>query len=208
MALGETTSCTLTDQGVECWGSNQYAQYGNRDLTGSGSPQIGIPAGDANLTGLSAGGQRLFCGMNNQSWTCWGQFDEESNGFDAQGNPGQFGGYTQEPMTNPAGNPTLHLIATDQYGACIVYGEDANNKSVGCAGVNRFGLIDVSGQRNDNQFTNWVETHRDVGDITSLALHSGTGCLIANGELKCWGNGEAFRTGSINLTTYFGTNLE
>ena len=58
LALGVTTSCALTDLGVECWGANDFNQFGDGGPGGE-TPRLSIrpPLVDH----LSAGGSRLFC---------------------------------------------------------------------------------------------------------------------------------------------------
>ena len=124
LALGVTTSCALTDLGVECWGANDH-------LATEAVHRI------RPVDHLSAGGSRLFCssGRDNAPWalSCWNE-----DGGDVGGVPGARSP-TPTPIFPPLDMTPIGLIASDALGTCGVYGRNGDQQCVLCLGANRFG---------------------------------------------------------------------
>ena len=93
-------------------------------------------------------------------------------------------------------------IVSDAYGTCGVYGRNGPRQGIACLGGNTFGQLNPSEPWRDT-FTGLRSTHANVGQITALAMNEGTGCLIVDGTIKCWGEGRWFKTGSSNVVRLF-----
>ena len=130
---------------------------------------------------------------------CWGTFDYGSNNWvtndDIQAN------YSPTVVTSTNDGDVydnIDHLATDGATSCFVHG--GNN--IACFGGNEFGTHDPTVNSSGWQGVRTVHTELS-GQVSALAMHSGTACMVMDGQVYCWGNGANDRTASSHPTAFF-----
>jgi hypothetical protein len=79
------------------------------------------------------------------------------------------------------------------------------SQDIGCLGFNEWGLVSPELGANQGDAFGFTPTHTDVGNVTSLDVHSGTGCLVAGQppQISCWGKSADFRTATSQPAEFF-----
>ena len=130
---------------------------------------------------------------------CWGTFDYGSNNWVT--NDGEQENHIDRLVTGTNDENTyanIDHLATDHATSCFVHG--GNN--IACFGGNEFGVHDPTVNSSGWQSVRTV--HPELrGQVSALAMHSGTACMVMDGQVYCWGNGANDRTASSHPTAFF-----
>ena len=146
---------------------------------------------------LEAAHQTGTCGLKSSGelW-CWGSLDNSGQIFTASA--------PERLDTNNADQP-YHLLAAADRNVCMAYGPDGS-QDIGCLGFNEWGLVSPELGANQMNAFGFTPTHTDVGNVTSLDVHRGTGCFVAGGQspqISCWGKSADFRTATRQPAEFF-----
>jgi alpha-tubulin suppressor-like RCC1 family protein len=187
VALNEDYSCALRVDGtVSCWGNNQVGQLGNHGTSANGISQVVITASGSSgpfstLSGATqvAAGTQHACAMTPSGAYCWGQ---ASGGFADEGGI----------LTRNVG---YHVAAFDG-GTSLTAGEDLTcylKAGVGyCSGNNDKGQL---GQGTTGASPNTPLPLPTLNAPTQIAAYYQHVCAVANGNVLCWGAGDAGQIG-------------
>ena len=179
VAAGGEFTCALVDGGVQCWGANMAGQLGDNSTTPSKNP---VSVSNLNgVTALAVGGQHA-CAVTGGGVQCWG--DNSS---------GQLGDTTTAAHRIPAAVSGLSSGVTSVAAAgstsCAIV-----NSQLACWGSNANGQF-MTGTT--NAMVTMPETNATLSGVTSVAVGtSGHVCAVANGGVKCGGNGGAGQLGN------------
>ena len=198
LALGDESTCAQIASGVVCWGANTVGQFGGNDTFDNGV----LPVMGTNIRTLSplGAGPKHYCATDSESpgVFCWGLFDADDNAWNINGGGMLSRSPTLVTNTNALDYRRIDHVATDQATACFVH----SDTNIACFGGNQYGVHDPS-----QQSTGWQDvdtTHTGLrSTVDKISMHSGTACLVMNGEVHCWGNSNNFRTATSNPVEYF-----
>ena len=197
LALGETHSCALMDNGtVKCWGRNIHGQLGDGTKTKRPIPKrINIDE-ENTVTQLALGYWHTCALLDNGKVKCWG--------YNLHGQIGD--GSTTERRNPTAINVddgrAVTQLALGYFHSCALL----DNGAIKCWGQNDYG------QLGDGSTTTRLNpTVINVGDgraVTQLALGDYHSCaLLDNGMAKCWGRNDFGQLGDGSITNHINASL-
>ncbi len=176
------TCALLISGGVKCWGSNQYNQLGNGEMSESEVTPVDVVGLSSGVQAIAAGAVHTCAVLTSGDVKCWGN-----------NSSGQLGnGETSEVEATPVDVVGLSSDVQDiAAGGSYTYGSHT------CAlmtsgGMKCWGLND-DGQLGDGVISYYETTpvdvvglSSDVQDIETGAFH--TCAVLTSGGLKCWGD--------------------
>ena len=194
-AGGSNHTCAVASGLGYCWGYNSAGQLGVGNTTATQVPTAVVTwaTGSGTLTQISAGNGST-CATANARAYCWGN-----------GTSGQIGDNAYVNRTSPAavstagvlGSKTVTQAAAGQAYACALadglpycWGNDANGKLGNGTGV---GNTPVPGAV--------VATNFSGKTITRLVAGRVSACVLASGEMWCWGYNSNGQLGTGNTTS-------
>jgi len=203
IAAGGKHTCARLDTGaVRCWGSAQQGRLGYANLVDIGDNEPAGAAGDVDLGGpatqLSARTAHT-CAIVAGNVRCWGAASRDRLGY---GGATIVIGDNEAPSTRPAielGGTAERVVAGGNHACALLTGGN-----VVCWGSNAAG-------QNGNPTREAIgddETPGAAGPIalggTAVELAAGfdhTCARLADGAVRCWGNGTSGRLGYGNTTS-------
>ena len=208
-----THTCALLDNGtVKCWGKNDYGQLGLGDTEtrgrhtgqmGDSLPTVDLGTGRS-ATAITTGNVHTCALLDNDTVKCWGFGDFLGQGIshnpdstDLGDEPGEMG--DNLPTVDLGPGRTATAITSSNWHTCALL----DNGTVKCWGWNtkgQLGLGDTEfrgskpGEMGDNLPTIDLGTGRTATAITAGEQHH-TCALLDNGQVRCWGRGQAGQLG-------------
>jgi len=177
VGTGEDHTCVLTSSGdVKCWGSNYMGQLGNGTTTGNFRP-VDVIGFSHDVISLSVGGAHSCALTNHGVAKCWG-----GNSYGELGDGTTISQNTPVTVTNL--NEGIDSLTVGSNHTCAV----SNGGSVKCWGHNGHGQLGI-GIAVDSISTPTDVINLDSGVEVVVADLVHTCALLANGGMKCWGNG-------------------
>lgn len=171
---GDLHTCALLGNGtVECWGDNQFGELGNGTNIGSDTP---VPvSGLSGATAITARGHHSCALLADGTVRCWGY-----NATGQLGNSSNIDSNIPVPVSGLSG-ATAISGGLDETCALLADG------SLECWGGNSSGQLGNGGNADSNTPTTVslppgiIATAISAGDDHACAL-------IADGEVRCWGD--------------------
>lgn len=181
VSTGSDATCAVANQELYCWGNNGDGEaLVPTEGNDSGDATITTPRKVEGLTDVSAvahdGG--TTCAVSDGKVYCWG--DKSS--------------WVQSTETKPVrmdGSEYVSDITMANGTVCT-----GGAASVQCWGTNTDG--EAGGSNTDSVATpSWVgyEVWDDFATIAAIDTNLGTTCVVADGEVYCWGNNSAGQLG-------------
>ncbi len=173
VAGGYSHHCALVNGGVQCWGKNLNGQIGDNTTTNRKVP--------TQVVGLTAGVQAVFafgnisCAMINGGAQCWGE--------NAGGQLGDNSTVERHVPVQVIGLATgVQSIAPAQIQSCALV-----NGGAKCWGDNGYGELG----NNSTAASSLVPVNVTglTSGVQSVISGKTFSCAIANGGVKCWGDG-------------------
>lgn len=198
ISAGLDHSCAVADGKAYCWGRNNYGQLGDNSTNNSSVPVEVISSGlytDAlsgkTVTRVSAGAGTT-CAIADGAVFCWGQ-----------GSGGKLGAGFTSNSYYPVAVSTAGVMAGKVISQMSALGSPCafSSGEVFCWGANSFGQLG-NGSTTQSSVPVAITTSGVLSGKTVTQVSSGgsNGCVIASGQLYCWGNGAAGRLGTGSLT--------
>ncbi|MBX3325318.1 MAG: hypothetical protein U0223_01765 [Nitrospira sp.] len=168
VAAGATTCARLLDGTVECWGSNEWGQFGNGTTTNSSVP---VPVfGITTATAISIGGYHSCAHLQDNTLLCWGRNHNGELGNEST--PGS-------ALVQVRGIKGSSVAAGGHHSCAVL--EDS---TVRCWGYNELGQL---GNGTTDNSSNPVAV-TGITTATTVAAAGGHSCArLANQTVKCWG---------------------
>ena len=176
LAAGEDFGCAIVDQGVMCWGSNEFGQIGNPqfgDVTTATAVATLEPNTNAGVTAITAGAHHA-CAVVKGGVKCWGK-----NTY------GQLGVYPLTNRTAPVAPVSQNLgataVAAGRSHTCAIV-----NGAVWCWGNN-----DSYQLGDDTTNSTFVPVITLAAGAKATAITAGdyhTCAIVGSGSLDCWGS--------------------
>lgn len=180
---GHQHTCAQTsNNGIKCWGYNQYGQLG-----AATTPNLGVPT---NVTALSENIKTISTGYDHtcvlttsNSVNCWGR-----NEFGQLGDGSTL--HQHSPVSITLALPPINAIAMGKNHTCVL----TNAGSVKCWGKNELGQLGDGTMVNRAAPTDVTGLSANVSAITAGDHHT---CAVTNaGGVKCWGKNEFGQLGN------------
>ena len=180
IASTSNTTCSVVEESLYCWGSNDYGQVGDGGETAKSSP-VKVPGLTA-VTAVSIGSYiaqndkfpTTTCAVADGDVHCWG-----ANRY------GQVGDGSTEGRSTPVkvpGLPKATGVINANASTCAL----SEEKEVYCWGAGEGGQL---GTGNTSETVTSPQKVPGLSDVTQLTGNGGTFCaILGNGELHCWGN--------------------
>jgi hypothetical protein len=184
IAAGDSFTCAVVNDGVQCWGYNSAGDLGNNSTTNSSVPMsvVGLTSGSG-VTAITAGFEHT-CAVVNGGVQCWGDdsFGDLGNNSMAESNvPVPVSGLTSGAESIGAGNSL----------SCAVVKGGAE-----CWGWNSHGQL-------GNNSTTSSPVPLQVSGLTSgvqaIAAGDTYACAVVNGGVQCWGDNAQGELGNNSL---------
>lgn len=185
IVAGQDHTCAIAREGtVYCWGSDQYGQIGDGDVTHSTKVSPVKVAGLAGVLTLSAGPYHTCAVTASGTVHCWGRrlngvLGDSTSAEDAQADGGHF-----VPFQVPGITDAVWVAAT-RANTCVL----RSNGMVKCWGNNRYGQIG-DGSTTFRPAPTDVRTNGGGILVGATGLFAGDGktCVtLADGRAVCWG---------------------
>jgi alpha-tubulin suppressor-like RCC1 family protein len=216
ITAGDRHTCALLNTGaVRCWGLGIYGQLGHNSVDNVGDG-VGLSiqsAGDVPLGGkaiaIAAGGSHTCALMSTGAVRCWGyaafgQLGQQTTTNIGDGDPG--GKSIESAGDVPLGGKAVAITA-GQYHTCALLTTGA----VRCWGLGSNGRLGYNSTDNVGDGIGFsIEAMGDVPlggkavGIAAGALH--TCAVLANGGVRCWGQGSDGQLGH-DTTTNIGDGI-
>jgi alpha-tubulin suppressor-like RCC1 family protein len=192
LTAGAYHTCAIKNNGgsIFCWGSNQFGQLGDPNIStiSQVTPTIVVGLGVTDTVHLSAGGNHT-CVLKQDASVCWG-----GNGNGQLGNPNVTATSNVPPtaVVGLGGTDTTQLSAGG-FGTCA----GKKDGSVLCWGRNNFGQLGNPNETAQSQVTPTPVV--GLGGTDTLQLIAGgnhTCALRNNGNIFCWGDNSKGQIGN------------
>ena len=187
LSSGNEYTCAILDNGeVSCWGEGYYGQLGN-GVTTETTPTLTSSLGTGRTAvAIASGGAHTCVILDSGEVSCWGL-----------GTFGQLGNGATSNKTTPTLTSSLGTgrtaVAISSGGAhtCVIL----DNGDVSCWGFGTNGRLGNGGtsDKTTPTLTSSLGTGRTAVAISSGGAH--TCVILDNGEVSCWGYGNAGQLG-------------
>jgi alpha-tubulin suppressor-like RCC1 family protein len=167
-------SCVLTsDDGVKCWGRNNYGQLGNGNTTDTHFAQ-NVSGLISNVRVLGRSYNHTCAILNNSEVRCWGRNDG-----------GQLGDGTTQYRSQPVAvaglsSPVRQIAAGSDF-TCVI----TESGGVQCWGKNDYGQLGNGNNQSQTIPTDVAFLQRNVQAISTGVFFACA--LITDGSIRCWG---------------------
>ena len=196
MALGNNHTCVIADGEAFCWGYGAYGLLGRGSTASSASPVAVDTTGVLNgkqVTDISAGDYHT-CVVADGEVFCWGMGTRINNGYtDNESSPVAIN------MNGNLGGASVTSVAASYDHSCLVAANDAY-----CWGSGGSGRLGTGVNDDELHPVPVINTgalnERTISSITAGHSHS---CVLARGEVFCWGVGTSGHLGNGLNTTSF-----
>ena len=203
ISAGDYHTCSITSDGVKCWGSNAAGMTG--DALGSRSSRnlvpVSVDLGAGVISAISAGGAHT-CAIVNGAAKCWGYNARGQLGnrfaffsvIEASAGPINVMGLSSGVTSISAGNS--HTCAIHNR-VLKCWGENSHDGGSFSAG--RLGIGPIMGS-DIRVPTPVIFLPNGVSSVSAGANHT---CAVANGRAYCWGNNTSGELGigsTLNTT--------
>jgi alpha-tubulin suppressor-like RCC1 family protein len=200
ITLGAGHTCALLVGGnVRCWGNNQNGELGygfnNNNIGDNETPSS---AGDVNVGGqvvqVAAGAYHTCALLSTGSVRCWGAGAQGQLGY---GNTSDIGDdETPASAGDVAVGGQVIEIAAGGYVTCALLATGA----VRCWGAGGgFGYANTNNIGDDETPASAGDVDLGGGAVVEIAVGGAHACAaLANGSIRCWGNGQYGRLGHAN----------
>lgn len=196
--------CAVASSRAYCWGGNDSGEIGNRSYLDVSTPTAvytGGALGTRTVTDISAGGYISGSSYYGHSCTvaagnvyCWGD-----NQWGAVGTGSTTGTYTQPVQVSglPAGEAIQ--VGAGYDASCAL----TSAQNVYCWGRNHYGQIGdgTNTTRLSPVPLKTVGTGLEGRTIESLTFGLQRGCVVASGQIYCWGRNDAGQLGDGTTTS-------
>ena len=180
--------CVMYNQGVKCWGRNQFGAVGNNSTTDSQTAVAVTGLAPGTRAGVSdiCGGDNHACVIRNGGVQCWGSNSDAQIGISTATTQRE----TADWVTNlGSGSGVTGLACGSRHTCAIVSGGVQCWGSRNSLGTGMLG----DGLTTGNRFTpDWVTNLGSGSGVTYIGggAWSRTTCAILNdGSMRCWGKG-------------------
>ncbi len=179
---GSNNSCALLSGGtVECWGFGPNGELGNGGTASSNVPVV--VTGISGATAIATGSDHSCALFPNGTIQCWG-----ANGSGQLGNGTTTRSTTPVPVTG-LGGAAIAIAGGGLHTCALLVGG-----SVQCWGYNNNGEL---GDGTTTQRNSPVTVTGSLASVAAIAAGTYHTCaLLANGTMKCWGQGGAGQLGN------------
>ena len=187
LSSGNEYTCAILDNGeVSCWGEGYYGQLGN-GVTTETTPTLTSSLGTGRTAvAIASGGAHTCVILDSGEVSCWGL-----------GTFGQLGNGATSNKTTPTLTSSLGTgrtaVAISSGGAhtCVIL----DNGDVSCWGFGTNGRLGNGGtsDKTTPTLTSSLGTGRTAVAVSSGGAH--TCVILDNGEVSCWGYGNAGQLG-------------
>lgn len=200
IATGFSHTCAvLTNGNVRCWGSGENGRLGYGNTNNVGDTNTPASAGNVNVGGnvaqVAAGFSHTCALLTSGNVRCWGSGEFGQLGY---GNTNEVGA-TNSPASAgnvPVGGTVTQVAAGSNHTCALL--ADGN---VRCWGSNSFGQLGYSNTSGVGPTTTPASAG-DVtvgGTVTQIAANGNHTCaLLADGGVRCWGDGFSGQLGYGN----------
>jgi alpha-tubulin suppressor-like RCC1 family protein len=205
ITAGQNFTCVRLDDGtVRCWGEGFFGQLGYGNTTTIGDNESPGAAGPVALGSASGaletvtGGTHTCSRFSDGSVRCWGNGASGRLGYGNTNNLGDDENVGTAGTVDLGGN-AVQLAAGENHTCALLGGG-----SVRCWGQNGFGQLGYGNTANvgDNETPGSVSPVSLGGNAIQITAGSGHTCaLLAEGNVRCWGQNSFGQLGYGNTTT-------
>ncbi len=180
LTVAHNTSCFLSDDGLLCWGSNDYGQFGNgsRDMEPLADHPHATPAATSYTNVRSASLSR---------WASYIVTNDDELWASGINNHGQLPFEAKSPMQVTGIPAVAYAVGSYRVGCFIT----KSNGEVRCMGDNEYGEV---GDGSGNDQASFVST--GLVGVTSLSAGYEFLCAVAGGDVWCWGHNDKGQIGN------------
>jgi len=207
ISSGEYHTCAILNDGfVSCWGSGEYGQLGNGELTDKITPTLTSSLGSTRRAVAISSGQSHTCAiLDDGSVSCWG------NNIAGQLGNGETTDQSTPSLTSSLGTGRKAVaISSGQGHNCAIL----DNGTVSCWGYGPYGQLG-NGETNEISTAPILAGNLGIGR-TAVAITAGEGhtcAILDNADIRCWGwnvvgqlgDGGLADKSTPTLTSSFGT---
>lgn len=190
VTLGPKHGCALLNDGkAQCWGPGSFGQLGNGIKSDSAVPVEVILQSEEIITQLALGDSHSCVLLDTKEVMCWGR--------NTLGQLGRTGPSTTAPglvdaLLNERGEPNTLAITAGDHHTCAL----SEMGEVRCWGQGNLGVVGDDNVSNHNVFTPQLVKGLRYRATAIAASAQHTCALMASGDVKCWGNGNAGKLGN------------
>jgi alpha-tubulin suppressor-like RCC1 family protein len=182
MSVGADHTCALVGGQIECWGSNQFGEFGDGAAAFADST-VETTTGLTGVTTVSTGWQHTCAGSGSQLW-CWG---DDSAGEVGNGTviiPGIGSAPPETPQAVTLSTTAkVVMVAAGYSDSCAVF----NNGNTYCWGS-------INGATTPQAVTG-------LSNPTAVSAGNAVVCALnGNGTLMCWGDNTYGELGNPNVS--------
>jgi trimeric autotransporter adhesin len=184
VSVGSSHVCAIVNDGVSCWGFNEFGKVGNGSFGGFVATPVTVIPANSGVKSISAGDQSS-CAVVGNAVKCWGRNKSNEGYLFGNGDPSDDNYNTATDTGFGNDNDVVTLGGATIAFACAY---SLATKKVKCSGRNVRPLTDsktpveLSGA--DYTFEKLVNTTGRASSLCGLSVSPNLGTV------KCWGSGE------------------
>jgi alpha-tubulin suppressor-like RCC1 family protein len=207
IATGSFHSCAMLDNGtVRCWGNGASGRLGYANTASIGDNETPAAAGPVALgsalgaTEIVAGGKHSCALFSNGTVRCWGDGSSGQLGYANTANIGDDESVGSAGPVDLGAHSAVEIALGESHTCALL-----DNGTILCWGNGANGRLGYASTANvgDNETPGSVGPV-NLGGKTAVSVSAGnahTCAVLADGTVRCWGDGASGRLGYGNTTT-------